>query len=585
MKAIMIMFDSLNKRMLPNYGCDWIHAPNFNRLSDLTVTFDNFYAGSLPCIPARRELHTGRYNFLHRSWGPLEPFDVSMVELLKKHGMYTHLTTDHNHYFEDGGATYHNRYNSWEFVRGQEGDHWKGHVKDPNIPESVTSNKLGDLWRQDWINRQYMDSEEKHPLKLTFEKGIEFIHTNKDASNWFLQIEAFDPHEPFFTHKKYKDLYPHQYEGRHFDWPDYGKVAEQPEEVQHVIFEYASLVSMCDEYLGKVIDLFDLYDLWKDTLLIVNTDHGFMLGEKEWWGKNIQPFYNEIVNVPFFIWDPRYGVKGERSDTLVQTIDIAPTLLDFFNVTIPDDVQGKPLGQVIQSKKKIREAALFGAHGGHINITDGKYVYMKAPVNPDNKPLYEYTLMPTHMHNMFSMDELSDIELSEPFTFTKGNRVMKIGASTFLNPYLHGTLLFDLESDPLQNQCIEDFEIEVGMIKKMADLMRESDAPIEQFERVGIPKNGVITSDEIKKQKETRDEYFNFNLGLGEVWNKKGKTAFLALLNLTPKHNKQQIKEFFKSHIQQKGIKEVTEQKVLEFVDCLGENGEKMQTFPHLFVN
>jgi len=62
MRAIMVMFDSLNRRMLPAYGCDWVHAPNFQRLAQRTVVFDNSYVGSMPCMPARRELHTGRYN-------------------------------------------------------------------------------------------------------------------------------------------------------------------------------------------------------------------------------------------------------------------------------------------------------------------------------------------------------------------------------------------------------------------------------------------------------------------------------------------------------------------------------------------
>ena len=67
--------------MLPPYG-GGVHAPNFTRLAERCVTFDNCYVGSMPCIPARRELHTGRYNFLHRSWGPLEPFDDLMPALL-----------------------------------------------------------------------------------------------------------------------------------------------------------------------------------------------------------------------------------------------------------------------------------------------------------------------------------------------------------------------------------------------------------------------------------------------------------------------------------------------------------------------
>src|SRR5688572_18854807 len=90
MRAIMVMFDSLNRRLLPNFGADEIQAPNFERLAQKSVTFDTCYAGSMPCMPARRELHTGRYNFLHRSWGPLEPFDDSMPEILKNHGIHTH---------------------------------------------------------------------------------------------------------------------------------------------------------------------------------------------------------------------------------------------------------------------------------------------------------------------------------------------------------------------------------------------------------------------------------------------------------------------------------------------------------------
>ena len=143
MKAIMVMFDTLNRRMLPPYGCDWTHAPNFARLAQRSVTFDNCYGGSMPCMPARRDMHTARYNFLHRSWGPLEPFDDSIPEILRRSGTYTHLVSDHNHYWEDGGATYHSRYSTFEFFRGQEGDQWKGEVADPEIPDGPAGGNGG----------------------------------------------------------------------------------------------------------------------------------------------------------------------------------------------------------------------------------------------------------------------------------------------------------------------------------------------------------------------------------------------------------------------------------------------------------
>jgi len=497
MKAIMVMFDSLNRHMLPPYGGDWTHAPNFARLAERSVRFDNCYVGSMPCMPARRELHTGRYNFLHRSWGPLEPFDDSMPEILDRNGIYTHLSTDHYHYFEDGGMTYHQRYTTWDFERGQEGDHWKGAVGDPEIPATVASRgrsentpdaSLNTMWRQDWVNRQHMRREEEQPQPRTFRNGLEFIRTNHQEDNWFLQIETFDPHEPFFSQRKYKDLYPHDYDGAHFDWPPYRRVEESPAEVEHVRYEYAALLSMCDVYLGEVLDAMDELNLWDDTMLIVCTDHGFLLGEHDWWAKVVQPFYNEVAHPPLFIWDPRVGRRGTRADGLAQMIDLPATLLDYFGVAQPPDMQGIPLRDAVASNAPTRQAVLYGVHGGHVNVTDGRYVYMRAPVDPANTPLYEYTLMPTHMRQLFGMDELQNLELAEPFTFTKGCRTMKIPGRGWGSTRFHdfGTLLFDLESDPQQENPIQDADVEARMIRLMVQLMQENDAPPEQFVRLGL---------------------------------------------------------------------------------------------------
>ncbi len=186
MKAIMIMFDSLNRRMLEPYGCDWVRTPNFRRLAEHAVTFDHSYVGSMPCMPARRELHTGRYNFLHRSWGPIEPYDDSMPELLKDNGVHTHLVTDHYHYFEDGGCDYHTKYATWEAVRGQEGDPWKGN---PGADIPPTRNDRAPQWlRQDFINRSHMRREEDTCQATTFRLGREFVRANRDQDNGFLHI-------------------------------------------------------------------------------------------------------------------------------------------------------------------------------------------------------------------------------------------------------------------------------------------------------------------------------------------------------------------------------------------------------------
>ncbi|HTL40670.1 MAG TPA: sulfatase [Pseudolysinimonas sp.] len=482
MRAIVVMFDSLNRHMLPPYGDADAVAPNFARLASRAATFDNFYAGSLPCMPARREIHTGRYNFLHRSWGPLEPFDDSMPEMLTRAGVHTHLVSDHQHYWEDGGATYHNRYTTWEFFRGQEGDAWKGDV------EALRAGSPGDLVSQDAVNRRYMPTEAEHSQTRTVDAGLEFLQTNVSADRWMLQIELFDPHEPFFVHQNYRDLYPGQDDDPGFDWPEYGKVVEPADQVDQARRAYRALVAMCDHSLGRVLDFMDAHAMWEDTMLIVNTDHGFLLGEHGWWAKMVQPWFGELVHLPMFCWDPRSGAAGTRRNDLAQTIDLAPTLLSFFGVEPGVDMLGRDLA----AGSEPPAAALFGMHGGHVNVTDGRYVYMRASADVGNGPIEDFTLMPTHMRSRFGVDELAGWSPAPPFAFTKGLRTLRIPAppNDRMNSWRHGTLLWDLENDPGQLSPITDDAVEQRMISLLLDLLRANDAPRSVFGRLGLPVDG-----------------------------------------------------------------------------------------------
>ena len=183
--------------MLNSYGGKYLETPNFNRLSEKSVQFNNHYIGSMPCMPARRDMHSGRLSFLHRAWGPLEPFDNSFPELLRLNNTYTHLVTDHYHYFEDGGATYHNRFNSYDFIRGQERDPWKAMVQPPleKFREKYHKSQLNLEDREHVyyfypINSEFIKEEKDFPSVKCFNSGLDFLQTNKDADNWFLQLET-----------------------------------------------------------------------------------------------------------------------------------------------------------------------------------------------------------------------------------------------------------------------------------------------------------------------------------------------------------------------------------------------------------
>lgn len=574
MRAIMVMYDSLNRNLLQPYGCDWTLTPNFQRLAAQSVRFDNCYVGSLPCMPARRELHTGRCNFLHRSWGPLEPFDDSVPEILKNNGIYTHLVSDHQHYWEDGGATYHTRYSSWEGARGQEGDPWKAVLPIRPVPETAfTHSEVPAAWAgpgkyRDAVNRRYTGTESKMPQSVTFANGLEFLRDNHPVDNWFLQIETFDPHEPFFAPDEYKQLYPHNYYGKPADWPPYYPVMEDVMTVQHVRYEYAALLSMCDRNLGKILDFMDQHNMWQDTLLIVNTDHGFLLGEHEWWGKSVMPVYDEIARTPLFVWDPRYAIQGVSRQSLVQTVDLAATLLDFFGQPLPPDMQGRPLRPIIENDRPIREYAVYGFHGGHVNVTDGQYTYMRCPVDNSNSPLMEYTLMPTYMLSRFSPAELKDVVLHPPFSFTKNCPVLRIPAlNSYSNPFQYGNKLFEICRDPGQLSEIDDPIVELRMISLIADYLKESDAPAEQFQRLGIAPDRPMTEADLCNQLEKRNKLIDPGICSEYIWTDGAKRQFRAIIMTNPDRT-DQLRQIFAEYVNQAADNPViNSDRVLSFIE------------------
>lgn len=503
MKAVMVMFDSLRRDLLEPYGCKWTKTPNFTRLAQHCVIFDQSWAGSLPCMPARRELHTGRVNFYHRSWGPVEPYDDSMPQILKQNGIYSHLVSDHQHYWEDGGCTYHNRYSSWECARGQEGDNWKADLSVKYDRKTVFVNKArmmsenpaaayfyNIMYSHDQMNRNEMDCEEKTSQAVTFSQGLEFIDRNYSQDSWFLQIETFDPHEPFYSLPADKALYPHTFLGdaeMEADWPPYAPVAEDENTIEHVRYEYAALLTKCDRYLGYVLDAFDKYNLWEDTMLIVNTDHGFLLSEHGWWGKTNMPVYTEIGHTPLFIYDPRHkDMQGVRRQALVQTVDLPVTILRYFNLEVPHDMLGHDLEPVIISDKKVRDTAVFGYHGSQVYVTDGHYLYMHSAEHPE-MPVYDYTLMPTHMRAMFSPSELAGAELVKTFSFTKGCPVLKIEAVNRMGDTTSfGSALYDLDKDPQQMNRLDDEKLIQHFKEEIRKDMDVNDAPSELYERLGV---------------------------------------------------------------------------------------------------
>lgn len=485
MKTIFLVMDSLNRHYLNAYSSSWIQTPNLDRLAERGVVFDRHYAGSLPCMPARREMMTGRLNFLESPWGPIEPWDCCLPEELRRQkGTYSHIVTDHYHYFHSGGEAYHTLFDSWEFERGQEGDKWHPLVKEPEIPKFVGKNR-----RPYWVNQEFYDqeNEEEYPTPKCFMRAMEFLDKNGHEDNWHLHLEVFDPHEPFVCPKKYRDLYEDTWKGEYyFDWPPYREVEEAPDAVEHIRKSYAGVLTMADVWLGKFLDKMDQMDLWKDTALILTTDHGYLAGEHGYWAKNYMFDYEELVHIPMIICTPQTAYSHKRIHTLTATMDLMPTILDLHGAEIPESVQGESILPLLDgSKEKIHEAVLYGYFGKDINLYDGHYSYCRQPL--EGSDVYQYTLMPRGIRGFIAAELLKKAKLGYFLKYAKQIPQLKIP----LKSHRHADALdynpiYDLEKDPHQNCPIHNPELEKQLEEKMVQLLERYEAPECQYVRTGL---------------------------------------------------------------------------------------------------
>ena len=391
MKTIIILSDSLNRHYLPMYGNDWVIAPNLKRFAECAVIFDNHWIGSAPCMPARRDMITGRLNFLERGWGGVEPFDIPFPHILRDEAnVFCHMETDHYHYFHVGGENYHMPFNTWALHRGQESDTFVSRVSSPEEPEHLGK------WRAQYAKNQLaFKTEADYSTPKTFQGAIDWLKVNADEDNYLLWLEVFDPHEPFDCPQEYLDLYDDDWDGPLYNWSSYEKVNEDTAATQHLRKQYAATLTMMDAWFGKLLDELERQNAFEDTLIIFTTDHGHLLGERGLTGKNNWQCWNELAHIPLLVHLPGGLHAGQRRDQLTQNIDIMPTLLEYYNIPHNMPLHGESwLPLLYANAPTQRDAALYGWFGQTVNLTDGKYTYFRAPATEENQPLNRYFLTP-----------------------------------------------------------------------------------------------------------------------------------------------------------------------------------------------
>jgi arylsulfatase A-like enzyme len=483
--------------MLGAYGGAEFATPNLDRFADRAVRFDRHYSGSLPCMPARHDILCGSLDFLWRPWGSIELWERPITDHLQAAGVVTMLVSDHPHLFETGGENYHTDFTAWDYQRGHESDPWKTRP-DPSWVGAPSFGR-GRMPYDD--SRGWFRDEPDFPGPRTLAAAARWLeHDAPHHDRFLLFVDEFDPHEPFDTPEPYASMYDEGWEGAHLIWPPYtrGAIAKgvmSEREGHQVRASYGGKLTMIDAWLGRVIDALDRTNRWADTAVIVCTDHGHFLGEKDIWGKPAVPVYEPMGHIPLLIAWP--GVARGRCDALTASVDLFATLVDLFGVTsVEHRTHGRSLVPLLRGDtRSVREHALSGVWGREVQlIADDGSKYVRAPEG-DNAPLSmwsnRWSTMPIHGHPDLRLPLPDDRAFLDRMPGSTVPVIRQPFATGDFLPYwaysqFDGNHLFDLGDDPDEEADLAGSRAEEQAAERMRTALAEVDAPDDQLVRLGL---------------------------------------------------------------------------------------------------
>ena len=384
--AIVIMFDSLQHNYLGCYGNDWIKTPNMDRLAREGVLFENCYVENLPTVPCRRSMHTGCYGLHESGWSPLKMEDTTIADLCWGRPIDTALIYDCPMYRLPKFG-YIRGFDKCFYTHGQELDHFfyendpLYHYKAEDFMEQHTIDEVDKIYGNAVIGphmnevasylkqMQYWKTDEDRYVAKTIKASIKYLEQVDRNKAFFLFIDSFDPHEPWNPPSVIKQEpcpYDPDYKGKHQFLPIIGTVEGvfTEEELHHVRMLYAEDVTVCDKWLGVLLDKVRELGFEENTLFMMVSDHGEPMGNDEH-GHGImrkcRPWpYEELAHAPMLLRAP--GIKaGQRIKAFVQSCDVAPTVCEWLGIGVHPQMTGKSLLPLCRGEvEKVRDFAVAG---------------------------------------------------------------------------------------------------------------------------------------------------------------------------------------------------------------------------------
>ena len=424
--VLFLISDDLKASVLGCYGNKVCKTTNIDKLASQSMIFERAYCQGTSCNPSRTSLMHSLYK------GSSE---MNLGKLFRQNSYYSARVGKIYHMRVPGDiidgtdgldipSTWTEKFNS----RGLEA-HTPGDYACLNLnifTKELEGRQSTRMPHRMFVTVSYDGNGSDQPDHKTATKIVELMREHKDEP-FFLAAGFVRPHYPMVQPKQYFDQYPHN----EIKLPDHipndlkdipklglartrsatNKIGEFPENQKRMWSAYYASTQFMDEQVGRILDELDNLGLRESTAIVFTSDHGYHLGEHTFWQKS--NLHEEVIRVPLMISVP--GMKPGRSRSVVELVDLMPTLSEICGFDIPKKIHGKSLVPILKdSSKTVKDGALsFNNNGISYRIPDWSYIKYK----DGKEEFYNMIKDPNQFNNLvylkdpLMMNKLSEIRI------------------------------------------------------------------------------------------------------------------------------------------------------------------------------
>jgi len=376
--VLFISIDDLNDWINTNSwaGRRGIKTPNFKRLADMSMSFLNSNVPAPACAPSRLAIMTGVHpvnsgvtGWRNPEWRKVPKLEkVETIEQFFKARGYKTLA---------GGKIYHTLAPPRVISNQSEDFGWDFYFPSVQVPipfqvraplDSITVKNITEIPQPDYFSWGAIPLDDKYMADYQIVDWANYELSQKHDKPLFLAVGLTKPHDPWEVPQKYFDLYPldsiQDVEMKKDDLADAWIHGRRPldkfivdnKQTKKVIQAYMATISFTDAMLGRLLDGFEKSSYKDNTIIVLWSDHGMHMGEKENWEKFT--LWERSLRAPLFFMAPGITKAGSSTNVPVSAIDIFPTLAELIGEKPPTYNDGESLVPMLKNKSFNHESVL-----------------------------------------------------------------------------------------------------------------------------------------------------------------------------------------------------------------------------------